>query len=165
MAFPEARTGRSPQNQGDSALPWLISCQEGSAAVQEQGEQHVGLWDNGRSQLHLGDSTGARLCSGLGEELVLLGTTSLQELFLECRSSQILLDITGAAALTPLYLQIRNTSIPFITKQHLITADQMTWLVYILKKTESSFDLSQLNTAHLFYFHGLDCPFLIIQLE
>lgn len=55
-----------------------ISSKEGNPAVQEQGKQHVDIWDNGTSELHLGDSAGARLCLGLDGEHVLLVTASLQ---------------------------------------------------------------------------------------
>lgn len=145
--FPEPRSGKSPQNQWDSALPWVIwmSCKEGSPAVQERGKQHVDVWDNGTSQPHLG----ASLCLGL----TLLVTTSLQESFLECRNSQILLYTTKSWTPHPtLSSNEEHIHGASNTKQHLITADQMTWLVYILKKIDLNLHLIKATQTLLTYF-------------
>lgn len=98
--------------------------------MQEQGEvaimrnkQHVDIWDKL-------SGTALQLCLGRGEELILLLTTSLQHLFLECRNRQILLYITKSSSPHPtLFSNEKHIHGASITDQNLITADQMIWLV------------------------------------
>lgn len=157
MAFPETRTGKSPQTH-----PRGFSCSLADLLRGGQGSRA---------------GTSTRVSGTMGGHSCTLGTALEPGAGRGARPAHHHLPagIVSGVQKQPNSL-VHNYRVaaptPFSNKKQVysvyyITADRVTWLVYILKKKriEFSFDLSHSNTAHLFYSHVLDCPFLIIQLD